>query len=65
MYAFHEQVHQDRLDAASRTATTRRLVAQRRARRRLARAEKAALQARLVLSAIPQQPSARPASHRA
>ena len=57
MYAFHEQVHHDRLDDAGRSAMTRQLVAQRRARRRLARAERAALRARLVLAAIPEQRS--------
>ena len=65
MYAFHEQVHHDRLADAVRSATTRQLVAQRRARRRLARAEKAALRARLILASIPEQRSTLPATRHA
>lgn len=50
-YAHFAQVHRDRLDQVGRDRLSRQLLAQARARRRLARAERQAQRARLILTA--------------
>ena len=64
-YEFHEQVRTERVADARRAGLRRQLIAQRRARRRLERAERAALRARLVLSATGESPALRLEAHRA
>ncbi len=54
IYAHHLQVHSDRLVQVSQDRPRRQLLAQARARRQLARAERQAARARLVLAATDQ-----------